>query len=118
MEEKKVIKISLTQAILIIVDILAVIFGIIFFIYHRQVTPPSNITSITGLTSTTTIYADTKKDIPTNSNIKYNVLSSSYYGSGNLENLFVTSNEELKTYLLKCFSDSSSESKYPTKAQE
>lgn len=118
MEEKKVIKISLTQAIIIIVDILAVIFGIIFFIYHRQVTPPSNITSITGLTSTTTIYADTKKDIPTNSNIKYNVLSSSYYGSGNLENLFVTSNEELKTYLLKCFSDSSSESKYPTKAQE
>lgn len=118
MEEKKVIKISLTKAILIIVAILAVIFGIIFFIYHRQVTPPSNITSITGLTSTTTIYADTKKDIPTNSNIKYNVLSSSYYGSGNLENLFVTSNEELKTYLLKCFSDSSSESKYPTKAQE
>ena len=118
MEEKKVIKISLTQAILIIVAILAVVFGIIFFIYHRQVSSPSNITSTTGLTSTTTIYADTKKDIPTNSNMKYSVLSSSYYGSGNLENSFVTSNDELKTYLLKCFSDSSSEYRYSTKVQE
>ena len=118
MEEKKVIKISLTQAILIIVAILAVVFGIIFFIYHRQVSSPSNITSTTGLTSTTTIYADTKKDIPTDSNMKYSVLSSSYYGSGNLENSFVTSNDELKTYLLKCFSDSSSEYRYSTKVQE
>ena len=117
MEEKKVIKISLTQAILIIVAILYVVFGIIFFIYHRQVTPSSNITSTTGSTSTTTIYSDTKKNIPTNSNIKYSVLSSSYYGSGKLENLFVASNEELKTYLLKCFSDSSSESRYSTKTQ-
>lgn len=117
MEEKKVIKISLKQAILIIVAILAVVFGIIFFIYHRQVTPSSNITSTTGSTSTTTIYSDTKKNVPTNSNIKYSVLYSSYYGSGKLENLFVTSNEELKTYLSKCFSDSSSESRYSTKMQ-
>ena len=118
LEEKKAIKISLTRAILIIVAILAIIFGIIFCIYHRQVTPSSNITSTTGLTSTTTIYADTKKDIPTNSNIEYSVLSSSYYKSDNLENLFVTSNEELKTYLLKCFGDVSLKSRYFTKAEE
>lgn len=117
MEEKKVIKISLMQSILIIIAILAVVFGIIFFIYHRQVTPSSNITSTTSSTSTTTIYSDTKKNIPTNSNIKYSVLSSSYYGSGKLENLFVTSNEELKKYLSKYFSDSSYESNYFTNTQ-
>lgn len=112
MEEKKFIKISLTQAIIIIVAILAIIFGIIFFIYNRVVAPSSNITSITSSTSRTTTYSDTGKTIPTNSNAKYNVLSSSCDGSDNLENLFVTSNEELKTYLLKCFKNSSYESKY------
>lgn len=118
MEEKKQIKISLKQAILVIIGILIVVFGIIFYIYHRQVTPPSDVTATTGSTSTTTIYENTKKKIPSNSDVKYNVLSSYYYERGNAENLFVTSNAELKTYLSKCFNDSSSKTNYTSKAQE
>lgn len=106
MEKKKQIKISLKTAVLIILLIIAIIFGILFFIYHVQTTPSSSITSSTGLTSTTTIYSDTKKDIPTNSNTKYTTYSASvysnYFSDVQLDNIFVTSNNELKQYLYKC----------------
>ena len=110
MEEKKQIKISLKTAILIIFIILAIIFGLVFFIYHIQTTPSSNITSATGLTSTTTIYSDTKKKIPVNSNIKYTTYVASvsgYHSDAQLDNIFVTSNNELKQYLYKCIGTNS-----------
>ena len=104
MKEKKIKKITLMQTILIIIAVLAIIFGIIFFIQHILIAPHSYVASTTGSTSTTTLYADTfTKKIPKKSNVKYTVLHSSGYGSDNLENFFVTSNEELKTYLLKYF---------------
>ena len=104
MEEKKKIKISLKTAILSILIILAIIFGIIFLIYNIQTTPSSNSTVSTGFTSTTTIYSDTKKDIPTNSNTKYNIYSTylNYSSNVELDNIFVTSNNELEQYLYKC----------------
>ena len=104
MEEKKKIKISLKTTILIILIILALIFGIIFLIYNIQTTPSSNSTVSTGFTSTTTIYSDTKKDIPTNSNTKYNIYSTylNYSSDVELDNIFVTSNNELEQYLYKC----------------
>ena len=117
MKEKKIKKITLMQSILIIIAVLAIIFGIIFFIQHILIAPHSYVASTTGSTSTTTLYADTfTKKIPKKSNVKYTVLHSSGYGSDNLENFFVTSNEELKTYLLKYFA--SSESSYSTEVQE
>ena len=64
--EKKQIKISLKQTILIIIAILVVLFGTIFLVYHIQTSTSSSITSTEGLTSTTTIYADTKKSVPKN----------------------------------------------------
>lgn len=110
-EEKKPIKISLKTAILIIIAILVIIFGILFFIYHIQTTPSSSITSSTGLTSKTTIYADTKKDIPTDSNTNYTTYSetvySEYSSNVQLDNIFVTSNNELKRYLYKCIGTNS-----------
>jgi len=113
MEEKKV-KISLNQAILIIVGILIVIFGVIFYAYYRHVTPFSGVTSPTGVTSTTTIYENTKKTIPSKSDVQYDELYSYYpkrVDEENLkeENLFVTSHEELKTYLSKCFHNETGE---------
>lgn len=106
MEEKKKTKISIKQTILAVIAILVVIFGIVFYIYHRAVTPSSNITSTTGMTSTTTRYEDTKQNAPTVSNTQYDELNSymyiSSYSDLNIENIFVTSKQELRTYLFKC----------------
>ena len=116
MKEKKVIKISFTQAIIIILVVLAIIFGTIFFIYYRNI-PHSIITTETGATSTTTTYQDTEYKIPTKSNTEYTVLSTYFKREvAEPENFFVTSNEELKTYLLQYLYNQSSESS--TKLQE
>ena len=111
MKENK--KINICTAICIIITILIVMFGTIFYLYHREITPSSDITLLEGTTSTTTIYSNTKKAVPTTSNIEYKVLASKldvmeYYSSYRdwkgicEENLFVTSSEELKRYLLEC----------------
>lgn len=106
MEEEKKQKISFKKAILIAIAILVVIFGIVLYIYHRAVTLSSNITSSTGITSTTTMYKNTKIKVPTVSNTQYDDLKAymdiSSYSDLNIENIFVTSKQELLTYLLKC----------------
>ena len=82
------------------------IFGLPFFIYYLQTTPFSSTTSTTGLTSTTTIYSDTKKEVPTNSNTKFTTYRASVYSDYSsvihLDNIFVTSPMELEQYLYKC----------------
>ena len=106
MKEKKQVKINLKIAILIVCIILLIIFGTVILIYHIETTPSSSITSSTGLTSTTTIYSDTKKTIPEDSNIEYITHSSTVYSTYSsdiqLDNIFVTSNSELEEYLYKC----------------
>ena len=99
MEKKEPIKISLKTAVLIIFVILVIIFGILFFMYHVQTTPCSDTTSFTGLTSKTTIYSDTKKDIPTNSNTKYNTYYASVYSKNpsdvQLDNIYLNVLEQI-----------------------
>ncbi len=111
MKEKEPIKISFKVTVLLILLILVIIFGILFFMYYLIMTPSSSITSSTGLTSKTTIYSDTKKDIPTTSNTKYNTYSvyvhSNYSPKTQLDNIFVTSNDELKLFLSKCINTDS-----------
>lgn len=106
MKEKKQVKINLKIAILIVCIILLIIFGTVILIYHIETTPSSSITSSTGLTSTTTIYSDTKETIPEDSNIEYITHSSTVYSTYSsdiqLDNIFVTSNSELEEYLYKC----------------
>lgn len=81
MKEKKQVKINLKIAILIVCIILLIIFGTVILIYHIETTPSSSITSSTGLTSTTTIYSDTKETIPEDSNIEYITHSSTVYST-------------------------------------
>ena len=106
MKEKKQVKINLKIAILIVCIILLIIFGTVILIYHIETTPSSSITSSTGLTSTTTIYSDTKETIPEDSNIEYITHSSTVYSTYSsdiqLDNIFVTSNSDLEEYLYKC----------------
>ena len=90
-------KISKKTSALIIIGILIVIYGLIFLIYHIQTTPHRGVTSKRGLTSTTTIYENTRKAIPTTSNVKYSTLETVISGAtySSVDNVFVTSNEEL-----------------------
>ena len=117
MKEEKLVRIGFKKTILIILFILAIIFGVLFIIYHFKTTPFSNTTTTTattssGLTSKTTIYSDTRKSIPEYSTEKYilysaSIIQNSHFSFANqfvnLDNIFVTSNDELESCLNKCF---------------
>ena len=104
MENKE--KISSKKTILIIILILTIIFGVLVYIYHKEFANNSGVTSNSGFKSTTTIYQNIKDYDNTTSNCNYGII---YEQNGILrgeENFLVTSNEELKTQLSKCYSKS------------
>ena len=120
MKEKKLVKIGFKKTILIILFILVIIFGVLFIINYFQKNPFSNTTTTSGLTSETTIYSDTRKNIPEYSTEKYILYSAdirskeatykklvkSDFQLVDLDNIFVTSNDELELYLNNYFNPS------------
>ena len=114
-KEKKIITKKTT--IIMIVSIILLIFGIVYGIYYKLVTPSSYITSTQSDTSTTTIYSNTGKKTPTNSNTDYEVLNMEvYYWSEeyssretskiDINNLFITTSASFKNYFNYLDSDS------------
>lgn len=102
MKEKK------KKIILGVIAVLVVILGIVIY---REFIVSRNITVTTGMTSTTR-HMNIKKKAPTISNTQYDELTSSITDASlglddgrtdlNIDNIFVTSKQELCTYLSKC----------------
>lgn len=125
MEEKKEKKINLKVANFITIAVLLLVFGILFLVYYLDNKPERSITSVEGLTSTTTTYRNTNKKVSMESNVEYEIIEDSInlgyyiYGSNSgysvyvkADNLFVKSKEELLNNLSECIMVYSGESEY------
>ena len=104
MDDKKPIKISLKTAVIIIVIVLlAIIGGIIYFVNSNSKKEEQVVTTKQGQNCTTNTYIS-YKEIPTNSDIEYDVIKEDmYYYSPTFDNALIKSKEELNKYLEKDF---------------
>lgn len=99
MDKKEPIRISLKMAIISILVVLAIIGGVIYFVYSNSIEEEVQVTTKQGRNCTTNIYT-TCKEVPTGNDIEYDVTKKGAlsYAVRDFDNALIKSKEELNAY--------------------